>query len=96
MIKPISYGISDSVVPMGGLRGALENINEGVLSDPMLLKVILKPITVMITANNSDRNLKIWAKLIDFKILKNEILHCLDKQKIGITCSIFEKRCSNF
>ena len=64
----------------GGL-GPLENIKKEFLSDPILQQVTLKPIKVMITCKNSDRNIKIQARLIDFKILKNEIFHGLDEQK---------------
>ena len=36
VFNPTSYGLSESVVPMGVLRGPPSYINEGVIFDPML------------------------------------------------------------
>ena len=46
-INPTSYGISDSV-----------DIKEGITLDPILFRVFMKPIKIMITCKNLERNLK--------------------------------------
>ena len=61
---PTSHGISDSVAPMGGDSEA--PIKERVISDPMFYLIYLG-----VTWKKSARNLKIWARFQDFKILWN-------------------------
>ena len=59
-LNPSSYGISDSVAAMGGegLKDPPQDFKEGVTLDPILFRVILKPIKIMITCKNLERNLK--------------------------------------
>ena len=59
-INHISYGLSDSVAPMGGgLRGPPSEIKEGVIFDPMLLYSICCLVFLGVTCNQSARNPKI-------------------------------------
>ena len=55
-----SYGISDSAAATGGgLKDPPpQDIKEGGTLDPILFFVILKPIKIMITCKNLERNLK--------------------------------------
>ena len=59
-LDPISQGVSISLPPL--------EIKEGVVLEPMLLKVILKPIQVMITCKILGPYLKNSARYRDLKI----------------------------
>ena len=52
-LNPTSYGMWDSVV-----LKTPQDIKERVTLDPILFRVILKPIKIMITGKNLEQNLK--------------------------------------
>ena len=66
-INPTFHGVWDSVAPMGGGHQRPPLIKEGVISDPILLYSIFYLVSLEITCKKSARNLKIWARLQDFK-----------------------------
>ena len=74
-------------------RGVL---NKGVLWDLMLLKVILKPIKVMITCKKLDPYLKISTRYWHLKIGSKWDFVIPWPPKIAVTRSIFEIEGSNF
>ena len=74
--------------PMGGLRGPPSDIEEGVISDPMLPYSISLFLYLGAKRKNLDRNLKIWARYQDFKILwhwqENNGYNSLDFEDTGL------------
>ena len=68
--NPIFHGILDYVAPMVASEPSPE-IKEGVISDTMLLYNICYLVYLGVTCKISARNLKIWARFQDFKILGN-------------------------
>ena len=53
----------------GGPQRPQLDINEGVISDPILLCSLCYLVKLGVTSKNSDRSLKIWAWFQDFKFL---------------------------
>ena len=68
--NPTSHGVTDSVATKGGASEAPPwEIKEGVISDPKLLYSICYLVYLGVTCKKSARNIKIWARFQDFKIL---------------------------
>ena len=96
LLKP-TRRLTEGQKPRGGGANChpLE-INKGAPWDLMLLKVILKPIKVMITCKNLDPYLKISTRYWHLKIGSKWDFVIPWPTKIAVTLSIFEIEGSNF